>query len=55
MKSLVKTVDYMKRDGHDESTIRRIVFSNAMAFYGNSPRWKPELDLTPVDPHTFQR
>ena len=53
--SLVKVVDFMKQDGHPDETIQRLVYDNAMAFYGQSPRWKPELDLVPVDPHEFQR
>jgi predicted metal-dependent TIM-barrel fold hydrolase len=53
--SLVKVVDFMGQDGHDESTIENLVFRNAMAFYGGSENWKPELDLTPIDPHEFQR
>jgi len=53
--SLVKVCAFMKDDGHDDATIRRLVFENAMAFYGQSPRWRPELDLTPVDPREFQR
>ena len=53
--SLPKVVEYMKSDGHDERTIRRLVFENANAFYSQSPRWKPQFDLKPVDPHEFQR
>jgi predicted metal-dependent TIM-barrel fold hydrolase len=53
--SLVKVVDFMARDGHSAETIANLVFNNAMAFYAGSPNWKPELDLTPVDPATFQR
>ena len=53
--SLPRVVEYMGRDGHSEEVIQDIVFRNAMAFFGNSPRWKPELDLVPVDPRTFQR
>jgi len=53
--SLVKVVDYMRGDGHDEQTIQRLVFENANAFYSHSPNWKPQLDLVPPDPHTFQR
>lgn len=53
--SLVKVVDFMSQDGHDESTIANLVFRNAMAFYGQSENWKPELNLTPIDPHEFQR
>ncbi|MCP4451932.1 MAG: hydrolase TatD [Planctomycetes bacterium] len=53
--SLVKVVDFMSQDRHDESTVENLVFRNAMAFYGGSENWKPELDLTPIDPHEFQR
>jgi len=53
--TLVKVVEFMKKDGHGESTINDLVFNNAMAFYNHSPKWKPELNLEPVDPHQFQR
>lgn len=53
--SLVKVAEFMRQDGHDAQTIERILFSNAMAFYGQSPRWKPELDIKPMDPRQFQR
>ena len=53
--SLVKVVEFMRRDGHEGAAIQRIVFDNAMAFYRNSTNWKPELSLEPVDPHQFQR
>ncbi len=53
--SLIKVVKFMKEDGHPEETIERLVFKNAMAFYSGSPKWKPELDLVPVDPNSFQR
>jgi uncharacterized protein len=53
--SLPKVVEYLRGDGHGEETIRRLVFENAMAFYGQSPRWRPRLDLEPVDPREFQR
>lgn len=53
--SLVKVVDHMAADGHAEETIQKLVFSNAMEFYGQSEKWKPELDLVPVDPREFQR
>jgi predicted metal-dependent TIM-barrel fold hydrolase len=53
--SLPKVVEFMKTDGHHEQAIKRIVFENAMAFYSASPKWRPQLDLTPVDPHEFQR
>ncbi len=53
--SLVKVVNHMAGDGHDEETIRKLVFGNAMAFYGQSEKWTPELELVPVDPREFQR
>lgn len=53
--SLPKVVTHLASDGHDAATIQRLVFDNASAFYSQSPRWRPELDLKPVDPHEFQR
>ncbi len=53
--SLVKVVSHMKTDGHTDETISKLVFDNAMAFYGQSEKWKPELALDPVDPREFQR
>jgi len=53
--SLPKVVDFMRGDGHSDETIQRIVHDTATAFYGNSPHWKPQLDLEPVDPTEFQR
>jgi predicted metal-dependent TIM-barrel fold hydrolase len=53
--SLVKVVDYMRTDGHPDETIQSLVFHTANAFYAHSPKWKPELDLEPVDPREFQR
>lgn len=53
--SLVKVVDFMRNDGHAETTIERLLFGNPSAFYSGSVRWLPELDLEPVPPETFQR
>jgi hypothetical protein len=53
--SLLKVVEHLKRDGHPDPTIRSLVFETANAFYSHSPKWKPELNLTPVDPREFQR
>lgn len=53
--SLVKVVDFLRKDGHSEATIQSLVFDTANAFYSHSPRWKPELNLVPVDPREFQR
>ena len=53
--SLVKVIKQLQADGHDEQTIEALVKANAMAFYGHCPKWKPQLDLEPVDPREFQR
>jgi len=53
--ALVKVVEFLQSDGHDDETIERLVRANAMEFYGRSSNWKPQLDLEPVDPHKFQR
>jgi hypothetical protein len=53
--SLVKVVDFMTNDGHDEATIRRLVRDNADSFYSLSDKWRPDLNITPLDPHEFQR
>ena len=53
--SLVKVVDHLRADGHDNLTIRRLVFENADAFYSHSPNWKPDFDIQPMDPNEFQR
>jgi len=53
--ALVKVVDFLKGDGHDEATIHKLVGATAEEFYSHSPRWKPDFDLRPVDVSTFQR
>jgi predicted metal-dependent TIM-barrel fold hydrolase len=53
--SLIKVVDYMRKDGHAESVIRDLVFNTAMTFYAASPHWMPNLNIVPVDPSTYQR
>ncbi len=53
--SLPKVVAFMQSDGHEQATIQRLVFDNANAFYSQSPRWRPDLDIKPMDPREFQR
>ncbi len=53
--SLVKVVERMRQDGHPDETIERLVRLTADSFYSHSPRWRPNLDLEPVDPREFQR
>ena len=50
-----RSVEHMRGDGHDDEAIRKLVFANANAFYSRSPRWKPDLDIQPMDPRQFQR
>jgi len=53
--SLVKVVDYMKKNGHSELIVNKILFDNPNQFYSSSPHWKPDFSLEPIDPHQFQR
>jgi predicted metal-dependent TIM-barrel fold hydrolase len=53
--SLVKVVDTLSGDGHSDETIHKLVYDNAMRFYGNSPNWRPDFDIQPTDPREFQR
>ena len=53
--SLVKVVKLMGEQGHSAETIHDLVFGNAMAFYSQSPRWKPDFGIEPLDPRKFQR
>ncbi len=53
--SLVKVTRFLAEDGHPAATIQQLVFENAMHFYSGSPKWRPALDIVPMDPHEFQR
>jgi predicted metal-dependent TIM-barrel fold hydrolase len=53
--SLIKVVDYMRKDGHAEKVIQDLVFNTAMKFYSASPHWTPNFNIVPVDPATYQR
>jgi uncharacterized protein len=53
--ALVQTAEFMKQDGHGPQTIQRLLFENAMAFYSQSARWKPDFNIQPQDPREFQR
>lgn len=53
--SLVKVVERLQADGHDDQTVARLVKDNAMAFYEQSENFRPRFDLVPPDPRTFQR
>jgi len=53
--ALVKVIDYMRKDGHDDEMIRRLVMGNANAFYSQCAKWQPDLAIEPMDPREFQR
>ncbi len=53
--SLIKVVDYMRKDGHAEAVIQDLVFNTAMQFYSASTHWTPNFGIVPVDPATYQR
>jgi predicted metal-dependent TIM-barrel fold hydrolase len=53
--SLVKVVEHLRKDGHGEETIQRLVRENASAFYGHSPNWKPRFDIEPLPVTSYQR
>ena len=53
--SLIKVVDCLRQDGFDDSVIEAITHDTPMAFYSASPHWKPDFDVTPQDPATYQR
>ena len=53
--SLVKVADYLKQDGHPEEVIRGILHDQPAAFYGVSPNFQPDFELTPVPVSEYQR
>ena len=53
--SLVKVRERLLADGHSHATVRDLVFNNANRFYSVSPRWRPDFNLEPIDPATYQR
>jgi predicted metal-dependent TIM-barrel fold hydrolase len=53
--SLVKVAEYLEKDGHPEETVRAILHDVPAAFYGVSPNFRPDFDLTPVPVSEYQR
>ncbi len=53
--SLIKVADCLRQDGFSEDVIEQITYHTPMAFYSASPHWKPNFDIIPQDPSTFQR
>lgn len=53
--SLIRVVERLRADGFEESVIEAITHDTPMAFYTASPHWKPDFNVVPQDPTTFQR
>jgi predicted metal-dependent TIM-barrel fold hydrolase len=53
--SLVKVCDFLKKDGHSDTTINALLFDNPNTFYSQSHNWKPDFSIVPTDPRQFQR
>ena len=53
--SLVKVADYMAQDGHDEETIRKILYEHPMELYSHSPNFNPDFEIEPLPIESFQR
>ena len=53
--SLPKTAAFMAEQGFSETQIRQIMFDNPLAFYSQTPKFQPQLDLPYIDPATYQR
>jgi predicted metal-dependent TIM-barrel fold hydrolase len=45
--SMPKVMTRMRADGHPEETLKALAFDHPNAFYSQSPKWKPRLDLKP--------
>lgn len=53
--SLPKTAEFMREQGFTEPQITRILHDNPLAFYSQTPKFNPQLDLPYIDPATYQR
>jgi len=53
--ALRKTADNMRAAGYSEAEVKTVVFDNPSAFFSQSSRFKPRLDLTPLPIESFQR
>ena len=53
--SLAKTADFMADEGFSPQQVGRILHDNPLAFYSQTPKFQPRLDLPFIDPATYQR
>jgi predicted metal-dependent TIM-barrel fold hydrolase len=53
--TLPKIATFMGESGFSRDDTEKLLFRNPLAFYGQSGRFKPELDLPFIHPSTYQR
>jgi hypothetical protein len=53
--ALKQTADNMLAAGFSEEDTKTLVLDNPLEFYGQTPKFKPRLDLTPLPIESFQR
>ncbi len=53
--SLPKTAEFMREQGFTDAQITQILHDNPLAFYSQTPKFTPQLDLLYIDPATYQR
>ncbi len=53
--SLPKTATFMAQQGFAPAQVNRLMHDNPLAFYSQTPKFKPRLDLPYIDPATYQR
>jgi len=53
--SLPKTATFMAQQGFSPAQVTRLMHDNPLAFYSQTPKFKPRLDLPYIDPATYQR
>jgi len=53
--ALAKVAGNMKGAGFSDDEVKKLLFDNPLAFYGQCDRFRPRLDLTPLPIESFQR
>jgi uncharacterized protein len=53
--SLPKAAKFMAKNGFTEPQIAKVMFDNPKAFYSQTEKFKPQLDLPYIDPSAYQR
>ncbi|MCF6154881.1 MAG: hydrolase TatD [Candidatus Brocadia sp.] len=53
--SLIKVISCLQKDGHDDTTIRKLAYDHANELYSHSVNWKPNFGLVPIPVSEYQR